>query len=157
MALKGDRLIAAGGDDISYFMNVAATAGTFVVHKALSTGVGAAMDDPNAQVVVPTGGVSGTKPAGVLQHDVVNIDLTRQPLNRLNNEVYVGGKVCLVRHGQLTLNNITGTPSPGDSAYFNSSGNLQPTNPTNGTIVGRFLSGKDADGYAKVEINITGN
>ncbi len=157
MALKPLRLVDNSGYDVSFFCPVAATPGTFVVHKALVTGVGAAMDDPNAQVVVPTGGVSGTKPAGILVTNVVDIDLTRQILNPYKDENIVGGKVALVRRGQIEIDNITGTPSPGDSAYYNASGNLQPTNPTNGTIVGRFISGKDSDGFAKVEINITGS
>lgn len=155
MALKGDRLTGSDlSTDISNFMNVTAEAGCFVTHK--TAGSGASMDDDNAVVEIPTGGVSGAKPAGLLLCDVVNIDLTRQHLNQYKDEVQVSGKVTLLRHGQVTTNWITSGQSPtaGSPAYFDTAGKLTPTLPSNGTQVGRFLSAKDADGYAKVEINI---
>ncbi len=155
MALKGDRITASRlSTDISYFMNVVGEAGLLVTHK--TSGSGSAMDDYNAVVEIPTGGVSGTKPAGLLLNDVVNIDLTRQHLNQHKDEVQVSGKVTLLRHGQVTTNFITSgqTPAAGDKAYYDTAGKLTPTLPTNGVQVGRFLSAKDSDGYAKVEINI---
>lgn len=152
MALKPDRI--ESHTDVSYFMNVVGERGGVVVHG--TSGAGVSMDDANALVAYPTGSVSGTKPAGVLLNDVVNLDLTRQHLNWHKDEVQVGGKVTLLRQGQVTTNMVaTGvTPAAGVDAYYNGQG-LLTTVSTDSTKVGRFLSSKDSDGYVKVDINIT--
>jgi hypothetical protein len=46
------------------------------------------------------------------------------------------------------------SPTAGADAYYDGSGNLTTVS-TNSTKVGRFLGSKDADGYVKVDINIT--
>lgn len=150
MALKPDRVEHL--TDLSYFMNETASRGIVVVHD--TGGSGAAMDDSAALVKVPSAGVSGTKPAGLLLNDVVNLDLTRQHLNYHKNEVQKGGKVLLLRRGTVVTNAVSGTPTVGADAYYNVAGELTATAVANSTKVGRFLSLKDADGYAKVEINI---
>jgi hypothetical protein len=152
MALKPDRSIVFP-EDISYYMNVVAERGLIVIHA--SSGSGAAMDQADAYVAVGTGqAVSGTKPAGLLMCDVVNNDLTRYHANWHKDEVQVGGKVPLLRHGWVVTDQISGTPTAGDVAYYTSTGLLTPSDPGSGTQVGRFLSKKDADGFAKVEILI---
>jgi hypothetical protein len=152
MALKPDRI--ESHTDISYFMNVVGERGGVVVHG--TSGAGASMDDASALVAYPTGVVSGTKPAGVLLNDVVNLDLTRQHLNWHKDEMQVGGKVTLLRQGQVTTNMVASgqSPSAGGDAYYDGNG-LFTTVSTNSTKVGRFLSSKDSDGYVKVDINIT--
>lgn len=150
MALKPDRVEHL--TDLSFFMNETADRGIVVVHD--TGGSGAAMDDSAAKVKIPAGTVSGTKPAGLLLNDVVNIDLTRQHLNYHKNEVQKGGKVLLLRRGTVVTNEVSGTPTVGADAYYNVAGELTATAVANSTKVGRFLSLKDADGYAKVEINI---
>jgi hypothetical protein len=149
MALKPDRIEAY--TDISFFMNEVAERGGIVVHD--TSGSGVSMDDANALVVYPTG-TSG-EPAGLLLNDVVNLDLTRQHINWHRDEVQIGSKVTLLRQGQVTTDVIaTGVSvTAGDNAYFGANGEL--TNATSSVKVGRFLSSKDADGYAKVDINIT--
>lgn len=152
MALKGDRVEHL--TDISFFMSAStAERGYIVVHD--TGGSGAAMDDGNALVKLPTAGISGTKPAGLLLNDVVNLDLTRQHYNMHKDEVQLGGKVTLLRRGTVVTNAISGTPTIGAQAYYNNNGQLSATNfQSNSTQVGRFLSLLDADGYCKVEINI---
>ena len=166
MALKGDRNIWADGYNMDYFMNVVGDAGIIVVHD--TSGSGASMDDGSATVVIPTGGASGTYPAGLLLCDVVNLDLTRQHLNQHRDEVQLGSKVTLCRHGWVVTNKIKSGDSPtaGADAFYDSDGALSVTNPMAGATssdqgvnylaqkVGTFLSSKDADGYAKVEINL---
>lgn len=165
MALKGDRYELR--TDISFFMLVpnptgtlAAERGRIVVHG--TSGSGAAMDQAKANVVIPTGGTSGTYPAGLLLNDVVNLDLTRQHINWHRDEVQNGNKVTLAREGFWVTNMIHGSPTAGQNAYFDVSGYLTPTNPAGANTgfpgsVGRFLSAPDADGYAKVDIMIVGN
>jgi hypothetical protein len=153
MALRGDRYEAQ--TDISFFMNVAAERGLIVVHS--TTGSGAALDQSEALVAVPTGQApSTTAPAGLLLNDVVSLDLTRQHLNFYKDEVQVNSKVRLGRQGFWVTDKISGAPVAGNKAYYTSAGLLTPTDPGSGPTVGRFLSKKDNDGFAKVEINITG-
>lgn len=155
MALKPDRIELQ--TDVSFFMNTTATRGG--IASVSTGGSGVAMDDSSA-VVSYAAATSGSKPVGVLLNDVVNLDLTRQHINWHKDEVQVGGKVTLLQVGQVTTNLVTGTPSAGAPAYVGVSGNFSATPPSDaGTEdeayrVGRFLSSKDSDGYAKVAVNI---
>ena len=149
MALKPDRIELLS--DISFFMNTTAERGGVV--SAVTSGSGVAMDDANS-VVAYAATVSGSKPLGVLLNDVVNLDLTRQHINWHKDEVQKGGKVTVLRIGQVTTNLITGSPSAGDPAYVGANGNISTSTGTGVAKIGMFLSEKDADGYAKVSINI---
>lgn len=167
MALKPDRHEVI--TDISFFMNETAERGIVVTHSTAGSGV--AMDDGNALVAIPTT-ASGSIPAGLLLNDMVNIDLTRQHLNQHQDEVQQGGKVTLLKQGWVVTNKleVNSKPTMGASAYVASSGLISTTNPeaydattvagaqnpfgTENTKVGRFLSTEDADGYAKVYIDI---
>jgi hypothetical protein len=148
MALKPDRIEHL--TDISFFMNTTAERGG--VASFVTGGVGVSMDDADA-VVAYAAAVSGSVPAGILLNDVVDLDLTRQHINWHKDEVQVGGKVTLLRVGQVTTDKVTGNPSAGDAAYVGVSGAVSTTS-TNAVKIGTFLSGKDADGYAKVAVNI---
>lgn len=146
MALKPDRIELQ--TDISFFMNTEAVRGG--VASVSTGGSGVAMDDGSA-VVSYAASASGAKPVGVLLNDVVNLDLTRQHINWHRDEVQVGGKVTLLQVGQVTTDKVSGTPAAGDVAYVGASGLIA----TSGTaVVGKFLSSKDADGFAKVAVNI---
>jgi hypothetical protein len=151
MALKADRIELL--TDISFFMNTTAERGGVV--SAVTSGSGVAMDDANS-VVAYAATVSGAKPLGVLLNDVVNYDLTRQHINWHRDEVQVGGKVVLLRQGQVTTNMLVGgtTPAAGVDAYVGVSG-LVGTSSTNSVKIGQFLGSKDADGYVKLSVNIT--
>lgn len=154
MALKGDFVLHAP-EDGTFYMNVTAERGLLVIHDG--SGSGAALDQAAAFVAVPTGQApSTTYPAGMLMCDVVDYDLTKTHENFYKNEVQKGGKVQLMRHGWAVTNKVSGTPTAGQTAFYTNAGLFTPTDPTNGIKVGRFLSAKDADGYAKVEVNITG-
>ncbi len=152
MALKGDRNYN-DGVDISFLMNTTGERGGIVI--GVTAGSGAAMDDDSAVVAYPTGQApSGTQPAGLLLNDVVNKNLTREHINKQKDEMQVGSKVAILRRGTVLTNYVSGSPTAFAKAYYNSLGQLTSTDPGSGTPVGRFLSTKDADGYAKVEINI---
>lgn len=151
MALKSDRIELL--TDVSFFMNTTAERGGVV--SAVTSGSGVAMDDANA-VVAYAAAVSGSKPVGVLLNDVVNLDLTRQHINWHKDEVQIGGKVTVLRVGQVTTDRLVSgiSPTTGTDAYVGVSG-LIGTSSTNAVKVGQFLSSVDADGYAKVSVNIT--
>ncbi len=153
MALKSDRIELL--TDISFFMSTTAERGGIAgIAVSGTAGSGVSMDDANA-VVAYVAAVSGTRPIGVLLNDVVNLDLTRQHINWHKDEVQVGGKVTLLRVGQVTTDRLVGgiTPTAGTPAYVGANG-LIGTSSTNAVQIGTFLSGKDADGYAKVSVNI---
>lgn len=152
MALKPDRIEAY--TDISFFMNSTAERGGIVVHAGPG-GSGVSMDDANAVVEYPEDPAE-TAPAGLLLNDVVNYDLTRQHINWHKDEVQVGSKVTLLRQGQVTTDSVASGVEPvaGDDAYYTALGDLT-TDSTDSVKVGRFLSSLDADGYVKVDINIT--
>jgi hypothetical protein len=151
MALKADRYEAR--TDISFFYNQGAvTRGGVVVHGT-TAGSGASMDQGRNLVRYKV--VTGSDvPVGILLNDVVNKDLTRTHLNVYKDEVQLGGKVTILRGGWVVTNNLDSvTIAAGETAYASTvtAGNIS----NSGTLViGKFLTSKDADGYAKVEINL---
>ena len=158
MALKTDRSTLQ--TDISFFMNEAATRGGVV---AVSTGGSGASMDNGAALVTYAAIPSGKVPVGLLMNDMVSIDLTRQHLNQHKDEVQKGGKVTLLQKGWVVTNSLEGTsPAAGNAAFLAHSGNLSASDLSNdeGDVdgstrgVGRFLSGVDEDGYAKVFIDL---
>lgn len=155
MALKSDRYELQ--TDISFFYNEGtATRGGVVVHDTV--GSGAAMDQ-GVNLVKYAAVTAASRPVGILLNDVVNKDLTRTHLNQHKDEVQKGGKVTVLRKGYVVTNSITSASvSAGDPAYacHVNAGNLRVDSPGSSGVlqVGRFLSSKDADGYAKVEINL---
>ena len=152
MALKPDRIESQ--TDISFFMNAIADRGGVV--SVLTGGSGVAMDDGNA-VVAYAATASGSLPVGLLLNDVRNYDLTKQHINWHKDEVQVGSKVTILRQGQVTTDVIASgnTPSAGQAAYLADGGELSSDQCAGCPQVGQWLSGKDADGFAKVSINIT--
>jgi hypothetical protein len=152
MALKPDRVELL--TDVSFFMNTTAERGGVVSVVTATSGVGVSMDDANA-VVAYAAVASGAKPVGLLLNDVVNLDLTRQHINWHKDETQVGGKVTVLRVGQVTTNMLVvgSTPSAGADAYVGANG-LIGTSSTNAVKVGQFLSAKDTDGYVKVSVNL---
>ena len=155
MALKADRYEES--TDISYFYTAGTATRGGVVCLDLLSASGAAMDQGNNTVSYQTVGQTDV-PMGILLNDVVNKDLTRTHLNQYKDEVQQGGKVTVMMRGWVVTNNIDGTPGPGDMAYASSAvaGNISTiVASTSGNLaIGRFMSAPDADGYAKVYINL---
>lgn len=149
MALKPDRVELL--TDISFFMTTTATRGGVV--SASTAGSGVSMDDANA-VVAYAANASGAKPIGILLNDVVDLDLTRQHINWHKDEVQKGGKVTVLRAGQVTTNLVAGSPTAGADAYVANSGYISTAQATGAVKIGQFLSATDADGYAKVSVNL---
>ena len=154
MALKADRHEL--DVDISFFMNETGEKGQLV---ALSTaGSGAAMDQAGALVTIAAANTTNIV-VGVLLNDVVDLDLTRQHINWHKDEVQKGGKVSILKKGYVVTDQIDGTPTAGALAYmddadtgkFSVEGNIATGDDT---VVGRFMSLKDEDGYCKVEVNL---
>ena len=158
MALKADRSVEA--TDISFFYDAGtATRGGIAVLTTNNEASGAAMDQGANLVQYKTAAATDV-PVGVLLNDVVNKDLTRTHLNQHKDEVQKGGKVTIMTRGWVVTSNITGNPSAGDLAFADSTtaGNFVtgPVDPdmSGALMVGRFMTNQDADGYAKVYINL---
>jgi hypothetical protein len=155
MALKADRHEL--DVDISFFYNEGtATRGGVVVLDTV--GSGAAMDQAGAKVKYAVA-TNALFPVGILLNDVVNLDLTRQHINWHKDEVQKGGKVSILKKGWVVTNLISGTPAVGLGAFVSddTAGYIgTQASVTDGVYiqVGRFMSDKDEDGYAKVEINL---
>jgi len=156
MALKADRNEL--DVDISFFYN-AGTAERGGIVSYVSAGSGAAMDQAGALVSYQAATTSSIA-VGVLLNDVVNLDLTRQHINWHKDEVQKGGKVSILKKGYIVTNLIGSTaPTAGALAYLDdsSAGYISmkaDVADTKYVQVGRFMSTKDEDGYAKVEINL---
>ena len=168
MALKGDRYEAI--TDISFNMNEVAERGG--VATISTAGSGAALDQ-SAALVTYAAVPSGAQPVGVLMCDMVNVDQTRQHINWHKDEMQKGSKVRLLMEGFCVTNYIDPgvTPAAGDPAYVGPSGYIRNTGGVGttdrggalsgtgasmyGGLIGRFLSTKDEDGYAKVYVKLT--
>lgn len=157
MALKADRHEET--TDISFFYTAGtATRGGVVCLDAVAAS-GAAMDQGVNKVTYKQAGATDV-PVGILLNDVVDKDLTRTHLNWYKDEVQKGGKVTVMTQGYVVTNNITGNPTPGQVAYADSvtAGNISTVAATaiaSGNLaIGRFMTNKDADGYAKVRVNL---
>lgn len=153
MALKPDRDYQAH-TDIAYFWDAAlVTAERGGVAALKTAGSGVSLDDAN-NVVTYAVNPSGAVAKGILVQDVVNVDLTRTHVNFYKNETVAGRKVTLVRKGWIVTNAIIGTPVAGNPAYLGASGNIAVVQAAGAPAVGKFETTKDADGYAKVSIDL---
>lgn len=155
MGLKPDRRVVH--DNQIFFMNHVADRGGLV---CVSThGSGAALDQ-SASLVHYVSSPSGVTPVGVLLQDMVNDDLTQVKQNVHKDEVQLGGKVNVMFRGEIVTNLIHSgvTVSAGDQAYLYLQGqftnNQLTLGATRSPVVGKFLSGKDEDGYARISVNL---
>lgn len=152
MALKSDRFEAE--TDISFYYTAGvADRGGVVVHQ--TAGSGASMDQGVNLVKYKTA-VNGDIPVGILLNDVVNKDLTRTHLNVYKDEVQLGGKVTILRKGYVVTNMIDNVAvAGGQTAYASTvnAGNISNSGLST-QVIGKFMTSKDADGYAKVAVNL---
>lgn len=160
MALKGDRQEIT--HDISFFDNdTTAERGGIV---SLSTaGSGAALDQA-AAVVTYAALPSGKVPVGMLLNDIVNVNQARYHINYQKNEMNTGGKAVLMTEGWAVTNMIApgATPTAGKQAVLAQSGLIttaggvyaQSDDNTGLNRVGRWMSVKDEDGYAKLYVKL---
>lgn len=160
MALKLDRYEES--TDISFFYNegTATRGGVVVLDAAALAGASGAALDQGENLVKYAATTPTSVPVGILLNDVVNKDLTRTHLNQYKDEVQKGGKVTVLTRGWVVTSNVEGSPKAGDLAFASpfTAGSI-----CNGTTfaaqsgelaIGRFMSRKDADGYAKVYVNL---
>lgn len=151
MALKPDRIITE--EVLDYFMDEVADRGGIV---SLSTGGSGVAMDSSVQLATYKPSGSGAKPLGVLLVDMKSYDLTKTHKNYQRNEVNKGGKVTILRRGQVTTDMIVAsvTPAAGDPAYVGPSGLFTNTTSGGDAKVGSFDTAKDESGFARVSVNL---
>lgn len=138
---------------ITYFASGTFDDGACLI-AATGTYSGAALEHANRYAIAGAS-ASGAIPLGISESKVVNYDLTRQKLNPFNpNEVQTGSKISIIKHGWVNTNFISGSPTPGANAYIHSGGYMSPTQLTGYAQVGKFLTQKDGNGYATVQIDL---
>lgn len=97
------------------------------------------------------------QPVGMLLNDVINIDLCKTPLY---NAVYQRSKVYLAKTGAFITDQIVGDPQPGNIGILYQNGQIlvwdYPKLPKSMRryYVGKFLTKKDQDGFAKFSVEI---
>jgi hypothetical protein len=154
MALKGDRVILE--TDI-HLAGMSVTNRGVVLVISLS-GSGAALGDTAGQASLATS-ASGNTPAGLLLNDIVQIDETRFHRNYFKLQQLVGERCTLLTKGRVTTDQVSGSPTAGQTAYLTSNGQLTPTLSATGGLVatpkvGKFASAPDESGFVTVDINL---
>lgn len=111
---------------------------------------------PVGEVVVATG--VGVTPIGMLLDDVEDLNFDRHGEYRQRNVVDVGSVIGLSQECEVLTDQLTGSPVAGNTAYLGPNGTVSPTltfdNVTPSPAVGKFLSAPNANGFAKVRIDI---
>lgn len=158
MALKADRYEES--TDISFFSSATGVKGEVVcLDSAAVAGASGAAMDQGENTVSPQAAADTDIPVGIILNDVVDKDLTRTHLNQYKDEVQKGGKVTVLTRGWVVTDQVDGTPKAGDQAYASETQGHISTTAKNAAAsgnlaIGRFMSRKDADGYAKVYVNL---
>ncbi len=155
MALKPDRNHAEVTDIRQHWSTAQTTAVKGGCTSLVTQGSGVSLD-ADLNVVNYAADPSGQVPMGILLQDVnPELSADRDFVNRSNLEVRPGDKVTLVRQGNLVTDMVIGTPAVGSGAYLAASGNIGTTSNSGvNPLVGRWESTLDADGFARLAIQI---
>lgn len=156
MALKSGGLSHRHGTTMDYVLNRAAEPGTVVV----ASGTAGLVDVAGGSAAEV--GASGIFPIGVLLNTREQFDYSKE-LERVQYDTDdIGTVVALLRRGELDTNLVTANAgiaiAPGQPAYLAPNGSLGNANlavdGSDDQRVGQFMSAVDADGYAKVRIEL---
>jgi hypothetical protein len=153
--LLPERNFHPSGSEIGFFCYTPCKEGTIVCVYKFPTG--AIWDDPSAQVGPPQGALANTIPAGVMQQEVIEFDNTRMSMDMSDDErIMVGSKVGIETKGWFYTRCLAASADPvlgGKPAYYDMNGYF--TTATGSPCVGTFQSERDANGYARVAIDIS--
>lgn len=160
MALKPDRGYHEETDITNFWTTVAAEKGGCA--SIVTQGSGAAMGInlvDEANVVGYVANPSGAIAKGILVQTVAAaMSATRDFPNYENGEIRPSDKCTLIKKGFVVTDMISAgiTPTAGAAAYLAASGYVSTANYGSASPqVGRFETTKDANGFARVSIDIT--
>jgi len=159
MALKPDREYNEVTDITNFWTTVAAEKGGIasVVTQGSGAAIGTNITD-QANVVGYLADPSGAIAKGVLLQTVATaMSATRDFPNFESGEIRPSDKCTLVKKGFVVTDMIPSgvTPTAGAAAYLAASGYISSSQATGAPQVGRFETTKDANGFARVSIDIT--
>jgi hypothetical protein len=145
MGLKGEREVLATN---IYF--------TATASKDMERGIVLVANGTAADIGVLPQHPLTHKPIGLLMDDVENLDFTTRPQIFVRNVVPQGSEITLLTKGRVKTDMISAsTVAAGEKAYLDTLGKV--TNVVgSGLEVGHFESEKDADGYARLWVDIVG-
>lgn len=148
MALAPRRKVNADDLDEHFAVNMAAERGG-VLCASTTTGEAEYKTAPTGAAILPV---------GMLLDDVESLNYDRHPEYLQRNVVDIGSTVSIARKGELSTNLIVGSPTQGQKMYLAASGYVSPTQATDGItsapLVGRFLTAKNAAGYADIYLDV---
>ena len=158
MALKPDREFNEVTDITNFWTTAAAEKGgcAGVVTQGSGAAIGVNLVD-EANVVGYIANSSGAVAKGILIQTVTAaMSDTRDFKNFENGEIRPSDKCTLVKKGFVVTDMIVGTtPTVGAVAYLAASGKLSTANYGSASpVVGRFDTTVDANGFARVSIDI---
>jgi len=155
MALRPDRDYAEVTDISQYWTTRGQdTQEEGGVACVVTQGSGVALDD-TTNVVSYAASASGAVPKGILLHPVNPVmSATRDFKNYANMEIRPGEKCVLLRKGWFVTDMLSGTPAVGGTAYVGPTGLIKTTQDAGAVAIGRFETTVDADGFAKVYVDI---
>lgn len=140
--------------DISFFAYTPIKQGALVCY--LGYPIGANLDDPNAEVGLPTGALADSRPAGIIVQHVIDYDDTRFTFDTSDFSVCkVGKKIGVYTLGWYVTCNIdegADEQLAGKPAYYTLNGDW--TTVAGSPRAGTFESERDADGFARVYVNV---
>lgn len=156
MAIKADRQVDSW--ELGYYLNETASPGVIVVVSTATSGNDL---DGTAALATVSANSSGTQPIGMLMSEFVSIDQTRVSRNPYKDQQVVGEKAAIMTKGWAVTNKVV-SATAGCFAALASSGSVvavaEATVNTHNAllqpIVGRFRSGVDEDGYARVYVDL---
>jgi hypothetical protein len=145
--------------DIRHYMNETADQGSFPVQYTASSGADLDGADNVASIEANP---SGYAPLGVLVDEVVDLDLTKYPVNWHKEQTNVGYKVSIIRKGLVATDQIDADfPAvAGGIAVLRASGligsvdDLDNYVPSANPTIGRFETTEDEDGFAFVFVDV---
>lgn len=157
MALKPDRVEDPYGQDVEWYFETTCERGGIATIDTAKTGVGGYPGDRN-KVAKYAASPANAVPLGMMLYDVVDYDVNRQHENFYKSgfQARVNQKVVVDRSGRYTTNMIPSgvTPAPGNDAYVAASGMFSNVQASGAARVGTWLSAPDADGYAKIQMEL---
>ena len=117
---------------------------------------GGLLDDPNAEVGPPQGTLADTVPAGLIMQEVIEFDNTRSSQDMSDFEkVMAGSKLAVYSKGWCVtrcISSLAHASLAGKPAYYDANGYF--TTVSGSPCVGTFQSERDADGFARVYVDV---
>lgn len=158
MALKSTRRVVLE-NPTRYKTDAVVAQGSALVLKTSQpsgAGVGEATNDERIVAVNYSGApASGSKFLGVALDEVISLDLSKYTRQTTKTTTRVIGETLNVGEiVEVWTNKVTGTPTPMTDAFLAADSTFGTVSVNSNPAVGKWMSSKDADGYALILIKV---